>query len=103
MIPTNKELFMKVCNICADKYVEKDTRYESAFSRQFEEDGLKITKMRLDDKVTRLKALVKDPTLQTDDESIVDTLIDNINYSVMTLMEMIVAIVKDEKEESKNG
>lgn len=89
MLTTQEELnkvFREVQDDCLELFTEKNTRYESAFFKQLEEDGdLSSIPVRLSDKVSRIKALVKNSDLTTADESIEDTLKDLANYAVMAL------------------
>lgn len=68
-------------------FLRKNSDYGNSFSEQFDEYGLLSALIRLDDKMRRLKQLSKQEA-QVKDESILDTLIDLSNYSVMTIMEL---------------
>lgn len=85
---TNKERFDKVCERLSDLYVEKNTRYKDSFARQFEKKGIATSVMRIEDKFSRLEALAENPEDDGGDESLLDTLIDLANYSIMTIMEL---------------
>ncbi|WP_243238731.1 nucleotide modification associated domain-containing protein [Romboutsia sp. 1001713B170207_170306_H8] len=77
-------------------YLIKNKNYGNSFSKQFEEYGLTSVCIRLEDKLRRLKSLNKQlqdsqngiTDVNTDDESIVDTLIDLANYSVLSIIEL---------------
>ena len=82
----NVKRFKEVTEELTELYSEKNIRYNDSFSRQFEKSGLDMTVMRLDDKFSRLEALVKNPGDDGGDESIEDTLKDLANYAIMTLV-----------------
>ncbi len=83
-----REKFERVCKGLADLYEEKNKRYDNSFSKQFQKSGLLTSVIRLNDKVSRFESLVNNPSDDGGDESIVDTLKDLANYSIMTLMEL---------------
>lgn len=84
----NVKRFKEVTEELTELYSEKNRRYNDSFSRQFEKSGLNMTVMRLDDKFSRLEALVRNPVDDGGDESIEDTLKDLANYAIMTLVEI---------------
>lgn len=72
-------------------YTLKNTNYGNSFSEQFKEYGLTSLCIRLDDKIRRLKSInqqLSDGSVNVDDESVRDTLIDLANYSVLGIMEI---------------
>ena len=77
-------------------YLIKNKNYGNSFSKQFEEYGLTSVCIRLEDKLRRLKSLNKQlqdyqsgiSDINTQDESIKDTLIDLANYSVLAILEL---------------
>ena len=70
-------------------YELKNKNYGDSFSKSFDEYGLTMVCIRLEDKLRRLKSLNKqDKEANTDDESIRDTLIDLANYSVLAILEL---------------
>lgn len=79
-------------DICTDLnaiYVKKNSDYNDAFSKSFNEYGMAMPCIRLEDKLNRLKALtVHNQKQQVSDESIEDTLADLANYAIMTLVEI---------------
>ena len=84
----NVKRFKEVTEELTELYSEKNRRYNDSYSRQFEKSGLDMTVMRLDDKFSRLEALVRNPDDDGGDESIEDTLKDLANYAIMTLVEI---------------
>jgi hypothetical protein len=70
-------------------YLLKNKNYGDSFHKTYEDYGMIMPCIRLEDKLQRLKSLVKQgDKANVDDESIRDTLIDLANYSVMTVMEL---------------
>lgn len=81
------ELHKKILNEIHDTYKRKNADYGNSFGEQFIEYGLLSAVIRLDDKMRRLKQLLKNEA-QVKDESIRDTLLDLANYAIMTIMEL---------------
>ena len=70
-------------------YQRKNQDYGDSFSKSFNEFGMAMPCIRLDDKLSRLKSLTKPGSVQqVNDESIRDTLIDLANYAIMTIIEL---------------
>ena len=71
-------------------YIKKNMDYGDSFHLTFLEEGFAMSRIRLSDKVNRFSTLSKTKDLkgQVSDESIQDTLLDALNYSVMTVMEI---------------
>lgn len=85
----NIEQFSDVTNQMANLYELKNKNYGNSFSKSYEEYGLTMVCIRLEDKLRRLKSLtMQGEEANSDDESIRDTLIDLANYSVMAIMEL---------------
>ena len=71
----------------ANMYEAKNNDYGNSFSDMFNEFGLTSSIIRLSDKLNRLKSLnTKEAMVK--DESIIDTLMDLANYSIMTIVEL---------------
>lgn len=81
------EKHAKICMSLNELYARKNADYGDSFGKSFTEYGLTMTCIRLEDKLNRIKALTKQAA-QVSDESIVDTLMDLANYSIMTLVEL---------------
>lgn len=70
-------------------YSKKNSDYNDSFGRSFDEYGMTMPCIRLEDKLNRLKALtVHNKEQQVADESVEDTLLDMANYAIMTLIEL---------------
>jgi hypothetical protein len=76
-----------ICGELAELYRKKNHDYGDSFHKSFEEFGLTMAAIRLNDKLNRFKTLIKD-TGAVSDETIRDTLLDLSNYAIMTVMEM---------------
>lgn len=61
--------------------------YGDSFGRSFIEYGMTMPCIRLEDKLQRVKNLVRNGSAAVKDESIDDTLLDLANYAIMTLIE----------------
>lgn len=81
------ELHQKICQGMNELYRRKNADYGDSFSKSFQEYGLTMSCIRLEDKLNRLKAL-RNSTAQVADESIIDTLTDLANYAIMTIIEL---------------
>lgn len=75
-----------ICEALNALYERKNHDYGDSFAKSFEEYGMAMPCIRLEDKLNRLKALTKN-TAKVSDESIEDTLMDLANYAIMTLVE----------------
>jgi len=81
-----EEKHLQLLQLLHEIYKKKNTDYGDSFSRTFKSLGIVSAVTRIVDKVNRLERLARN-TNQVNDESIDDTLLDNANYSVMTIME----------------
>lgn len=84
----NVQDHMILCNKLNLIYEAKNKDYGNSFGKSYAEYGLTMACIRLDDKLSRLKSLNKSKEIRVKDESIIDTLIDLANYSIMTVMEL---------------
>lgn len=78
----------EICKELNKIYEAKNKDYGDSFGKSFDEYGMTMACIRLDDKLNRLKSLNKSKELKVLDESIEDTLLDLANYSIMTVIEM---------------
>lgn len=69
-------------------YIEKNKKYGNSFSKTYQEYGNIVLLLRIEDKLARAKQLLMNNEAGTADESILDTLIDLANYSVMSVLEL---------------
>lgn len=80
-------LHEKLCAELTETYRRKNHDYGDSFHQSYIEDGLTMAKIRIGDKYSRFKSLIKSDQM-VKDESIRDTLMDMANYCIMTVMEM---------------
>lgn len=84
--PNYKESqFRYVTEEMTNLYLRKNADYGDSFTESLDEDGLLVSKIRMNDKFKRFSQLINND-VQIDDETMEDTLIDLANYTVMTLM-----------------
>lgn len=75
-----------ICSDLTALYERKNHDYGDSFGKGFTEYGMTMPCIRLEDKLNRLKSLLKSGA-HVKDESIDDTLMDLANYAIMTLIE----------------
>ena len=75
-----------ICEELNEIYARKNHDYGDSFGKGYAEYGMVMAVIRLEDKLNRLKSLIKAESL-VKDESINDTLIDLANYAIMTVIE----------------
>jgi len=68
-------------------YKKKNIDYNDSFGRTYSDLGIISAAVRISDKCNRFKSLCKNDN-KVKDESILDTLIDLANYSIMTIIEI---------------
>lgn len=83
---TKVKRFREITEQMADLYERKNKDYGDSFSNSLDEFGVIAGVVRLNDKMSRIKALTKNGEQLVLDESIKDTLQDLANYSIMTMM-----------------
>lgn len=75
-----------ICTQLTALYERKNHDYGDSFGKGFAEYGMTMPIIRLEDKLNRVKALLRSPA-RVNDESVDDTLMDLANYAIMTLVE----------------
>lgn len=75
-----------ICEELNEIYARKNHDYGDSFGKGYAEYGMTMAVIRLEDKLNRLKSLIKAESL-VKDESINDTLMDLANYAIMTVIE----------------
>lgn len=83
-IESHKEL----CKELMDLYELKNLKYGNSFEATFEDYGPISLLIRLEDKISRARNLLKNSSIDPGDESIRDTLLDLANYTIMGLIEL---------------
>lgn len=77
----------EICERLNKLYAAKNKDYGDSFGEGYKEYGLIMPAIRLEDKFKRFKQLIKQEA-EVKDETIIDTLMDLANYSIMTLIEL---------------
>jgi len=81
--------FHRLLEELIDLYEIKNKRYNDSFSKTYEKYGLIMLAIRLTDKLQRYETLSTASALDDQKhESIIDTLKDLVNYSIMGIMEI---------------
>ena len=75
-----------ICKELNEIYAQKNHDYGDSFGKGYAEYGMVMAVIRLEDKLNRLKSLIKAESL-VKDESMNDTLMDLANYAIMTVIE----------------
>lgn len=81
------EKHKQICNKLNEVYKAKNHDYGDSFGETFEKLGIISAVTRITDKVNRLQTLCKKES-KVEDETILDTLYDLANYSIMTIIEV---------------
>lgn len=76
-----------ICDLLNSLYLKKNHDYGDSFHTTFQEYGMVMPLIRLEDKFQRLKSLYKVGSM-VKEESIKDTLMDLANYAIMTIIEL---------------
>lgn len=82
------DTFESVLDEMRDLHAKKNADYGDAFHKSFEEFGVTAGVVRLNDKMERVKSLVKNGKAEVKDESLMDTLKDMASYAVMLYVEL---------------
>lgn len=94
-------------------YVERNEKYGDSFSKTYQKRGHVAAIVRMEDKLGRADYLLSHGLMESDGESVIDTLMDLSNYANMTIMELMGTEApastkaprtkKSKKEESTGG
>lgn len=84
----NIELHADICKELNELYAKKNADYGDSFHLSYLDEGMAMPRIRLSDKLNRLKTLTKQAEQKIKTESVRDTLIDLANYAIMTVMEL---------------
>lgn len=79
------EVFKETTTSMAETFAEKNHDYGNSFFVSLDKRGLVAALVRMEDKMNRLDSLSKQEA-QVKDESLIDTLLDLANYSILTSM-----------------
>lgn len=85
-----KLIHKEICDSIHELYLQKNAAYGDSFHKLYEDLGIISAVTQITHKYNRLKNLAKDKNhdIATNDESIVDTLIDMANYCILTVIEI---------------
>lgn len=83
---TSLQNYDKIHNEIRNIFIAKNADYGDSFKLSIYEFGIMAGIVRINDKINRLKSLMKSDALVN--ESIKDTLLDLANYAIMTAGEM---------------
>ena len=87
-LPGNVLQHKLICEYLNDLYARKNADYGDSFHLTFLEEGWAMPRIRLSDKLNRIKTLSRVEDSKVKDESLRDTLIDLANYAIMSVMEL---------------
>ena len=80
--------FGKILSEMFDTYKKKNADYRNSFSETIQEFGYIPAVARINDKVKRMKNIVKGQKMNIESESLRDALLDTANYCVLTIVEL---------------
>lgn len=84
----NHQLHKKLLDDLHETYLRKNHDYGDSFAEQYKEYGALSAVIRFDDKIRRIKQLMKNKA-KVNDESMMDSALDLSNYAIMFAMELI--------------
>lgn len=84
---TDADRFKEITDNMSDTYKRKNSDYGNSFSKLFEECGMTYAYGHLAEKVERINSLRKNDA-KVHGESMIDSLYDLANYSILTIMEI---------------
>lgn len=80
--------FEKITAEMLETYKKKNADYGNSFAETIQEFGFIPAIARINDKLKRVKNMVKGKDMNIKDESMRDNLMDIANYCVLTIMEL---------------
>ena len=78
-----EERYSEIAQKCYDLWKRKNAAYGNNMSKNFKKYGPVVYALRLSDKLGRLKTMAENPKINAGDESVLDTVVDSICYSIM--------------------
>ena len=88
IMESDNSRFGKVLSEMMDIYKKKNADYGNSFSETIQEFGYIPAVARINDKLKRVKNMVKGNNMNITDESLRDNLMDIANYCVLTIIEL---------------
>lgn len=85
-----KETHKEICDGIHELYLQKNAAYGDSFHKLYDDLGIISAVTQITHKYNRLKNLAVDKNndIATNDESMIDTLLDMANYCILTVMEI---------------
>ena len=77
-----------ICNYLHDLYIRKNRDYGSSVTDTFNKYGLVSFLVRIEDKLNRVRTLNEKGRAKVTDESLMDTLYDLANYTMLAIIEL---------------
>lgn len=81
-------VFRGVLDEMCSVFERKDSDYGNSFGASIREFGYVVSVARINDKLSRLKKMVKGGDMRIQSETMRDNLLDIANYCVLTVMEL---------------
>ena len=90
LICQHAEQHQEILDGLHDTYIKKNISYGNSATQTFNEFGLTAYAVRLSDKMSRFKSIIKNPDVEMmlHDERTEDTLLDMANYCIMAVMDL---------------
>jgi peptide subunit release factor 1 (eRF1) len=88
IVESDNSRFGKILAEMFDTYKKKNADYGNSFSETIQEFGYIPAVARINDKVKRMKNIVKGQKMNIENESLRDALLDTANYCVLTIVEL---------------
>ena len=88
VMKSDNSKFGKVLSEMFDTYKKKNADYGNSFSETIQEFGYIPAVARINDKVKRMKNIVKGQKMNIENESLRDALLDAACYCVLTIVEL---------------
>lgn len=85
-VDKSEERFKEIALSLADLYSKKNPVYGNSFERSLKKYGKISGLTRISDKFNRLEKIITNPDIETNDESLEDTLLDLASYCIMMKM-----------------
>ena len=88
IVESDNSRFGKILAEMFDTYKKKNADYGNSFGETIQEFGYIPAVARINDKVKRMKNIVKGQKMNIENESLRDALLDTSVYCILTIMEL---------------
>ena len=88
IVESDNSRFGKILAEMFDTYKKKNADYGNSFSETIQEFGYIPAVARINDKVKRMKNIVKGQEMNIENESLRDALLDTSVYCILTIVEL---------------